>query len=223
MQDNNNNRFSIPVVAAITGLILAAGGGAAWWAKSSLNERAQIAQPNPSPIVREEIPTAPQPITEDKIVEVYWLNPQNDSIQLAANTMTFNKSVKSERVLETALETLFANPPKDSTHTTAIPPGTKLLGVNVDDKGVHINLSKEFTSGGGSASMSSRLAQVIYTATSSSESERVWIDVEGKPLKNLGQEGLIITQPMTRKDFTNNFALESPNMTDKSKYGRYGE
>ena len=215
MPDNNNNRFSLPVVAAITGLILAAGGGAAWWAKSSLNEQAQIAQPDPSPIIKEEIPTAPKPITQDKIVEVYWLNPQDDSIQLAANTMTFQKSVKSKRVLETALETLFAEPPKNSAHTTAIPPGTKLLGVDVDDKGIHVNLSKEFTSGGGSASMSSRLAQVIYTATSSSEADRVWINVEGKPLKNLGEEGLIITQPMTREDFKDNFALQPQNMTTK--------
>jgi spore germination protein GerM len=207
MQDNNKNRFSLPVVAAITGLILAAGAGTAWWAKSSLNEQAKITQPNPSPIVKEDIPTVPKPITQEKLVEVYWLNPQDDSIKLAANTMTFEKSVKSERVLETALETLLANPPGDSAHTTAIPPGTKLLGVKTDDQGVHVNLSQEFTSGGGSASMSSRLAQVIYTATSSSDGDRVWISIEGKPLEKLGEEGLIIDQPMTRKDFNQNFSL----------------
>ncbi len=213
MQDNNKNRFSLPVLAAITGLILAAGGGAAWWAKSSLNEQARITQPNPSPIIKEEIPAAPKPITQDKVVEVYWLNPQDDSIKLAANTLTFQKSVKSERVLETALETLFSNPPNDAAHTTAIPPGTKLLGVSMDDKGIHINLSKEFTSGGGSSSMTSRLAQVIYTASSSKDGDNVWISVEGKPLKKLGEEGLIITQPMTRQDFKNNFPLQSPNMS----------
>lgn len=206
MRDNNNNRFSLPVVAAITGLILAAGGGAAWWAKSSLDD-ALVSQPDPAPIVKEEVPTAPGSITEEKVVEVYWLNPQNDSIELAANTITFQKSAKSERVLETALETLFASSPEDASHTTAIPPGTKLLGLDVDKEGIHINLSKEFTSGGGSASMSSRLAQVIYTATSSSDAERVWINIEGKPLQNLGQEGLIINQPMTRRNFKNNFTL----------------
>ena len=215
MQDNNKNRFSLPVLAAITGLILAAGGGAAWWAKSSLNERAVITPPNPSPIVKEESPQAPKPITQDRVVEVYWLNPQDDSIKLAANTMTFQKSVKSERVLETALETLLSNPPEDTAHTTAIPPKTKLLGVEIDDRGIHVNLSREFISGGGSASMSSRLAQVIYTATSSSNGDRVWINIEGKPLKNLGEEGLIVSQPMTRKDFNNNFSLQSPNMTTK--------
>ncbi|MDJ0590495.1 MAG: GerMN domain-containing protein [Pleurocapsa sp. MO_226.B13] len=215
MRDNNKNRFSLPVLAAITGLILAAGGGAAWWAKLALEDRADVAQPNPSPIIKEEVPTVPKPITQEKVVEVYWLNPQNDNIELAANTMTFQKSVKSERVLETALETLFANSPQNSSYTTAIPPGTKLLGLKIDKAGIHLNLSKEFVSGGGSASMSSRLAQVIYTATSSSNSDdpermtsqRVWIDIEGKPLKNLGEEGLIINQPMTRQDFRNNFTL----------------
>ena len=215
MRDNNKNRFSLPVIAAITGLVLAAGGGAAWWAKLSLDKQAQISQPNPSPILEEEVPTAPKPITQDKVVEVYWLNPENDNIELAANTITFQKSVKSERVLETALETLLASSPEDSTYTTAIPPGTKLLGLTIDEKGIHINLSKEFTSGGGSASMSSRLAQVIYTATSSSVDNKsngianqpIWISVEGKPLKTLGEEGLIVNQPMTRRDFKNNFAL----------------
>jgi len=207
MQDNNKNRFSLPVVAAITGLILAAGGGTAWWAKSSLNEQEKVTQTKPAPIVKDDIPTAPKPITKEKVVEVYWLNPQDDSIKLAANTMTFQKSVKSERVLETALETLFANPPEDLAHTTAIPPGTKLLGVTVGDTGIRVNLSKEFASGGGSSSMISRLAQVIYTASSSSDGENVWISVEGKPLKKLGEEGLIIKQPMTRKDFKSNFPL----------------
>lgn len=207
MRDNNKNRFSLPVVAAITGLILAAGGGAAWWAKSSLNDPSQVTQPKPPPITGEVPPSAPKPITEDKVVEVYWLNPQDDSIQLTANTITFQKSIKSEKVLETALETLFTNAPQDATHTTAIPPGTKLLGLKVDEKGIHLNLSQEFASGGGSASMSSRLAQVIYTATSSEGSDRVWISIEGKPLKNLGEEGLIINQPMTREDFKNNFTL----------------
>jgi spore germination protein GerM len=207
MQDNNKKRFSLPVVAAITGLILAAGGGTAWWAKLSLDEQAKVTQPNPNAIVKEETPIAPKPITQEKLVEVYWLNPQDDSIKLAANTMTFEKSVKSERVLETALETLLENPPKDSAHTTAIPTGTKLLGVSTDNQGVHVNLSQEFTAGGGSASMTSRLAQVIYTATSSSDGDKVWISVEGKPLEKLGQEGLIINQPMTREDFNNNFPL----------------
>lgn len=207
MPDNQKNRFSLPVIAAITGLILAAGGGAAWWAKLSLDKQADVNPPDPAPIVKEEAPNPPQPITQDKVVEVYWLNPQNDKIELAANTMTFQKSIESEKVLSKALETLFNDTPSSANHTTAIPTGTKLLGIKTDPEGIHLNLSKEFVSGGGSASMSSRLAQVIYTATSINKTAAVWIDIEGQPLKNLGEEGLIINQPMTRKDYKNNFTL----------------
>jgi spore germination protein GerM len=205
MQDRNKNRFSLPVVAVITGIIIAAGGGAAWWAKSALDDRTAVSKPNPAPIVEPEVPEIPEPITEEKVVKISWLDPTDESIELVSNTMTFAKSVKSERVLSAALETLFDSPPPN--YTTAIPEGTKLLDLTTDKKGIHLNLSKEFTSGGGSASMSSRLAQVIYTATSSDLNKPVWISVEGKPLTSLGQEGVIITQPMTRKEFDNNFTL----------------
>ena len=207
MQDRNKNRFSLPVAAAITGAIIAAGVGVAWWAKSSLQEPESISQSNRAPIVEPQTPAVPEPITQEKVVQVCWLNPTGDNIELVSSKMTFAKSVKSERILETAIETLLAQPPEDSSYTTAIPEGTKLIALSTDKDGVHLNLSQEFVSGGGSASMSSRLAQIVYTATSSNSGDRVWIDVEGKPLESLGQEGLIISQPMTRKDFDDNFTL----------------
>ena len=195
-------------MAAITGLILAAGGGVAWWTKSNLEQNAKIVQPTPTPINEAETnPPIPEAITQDKVVAVCWLNPTGDRIELVTNTMTFQKSIKSEQVLQQAFETLLAEPPQDTKYTTAIPAGTKLLGLSIDQAGVHVNLSQEFVSGGGSASMSSRLAQIIYTATSSSDRDHVWISVEGKPLENLGEEGLIISQPMTQKKFEDNFTL----------------
>lgn len=205
MQDRNKNRFSLPVVAVITGIIIAAGGGAAWWAKSALDEKTVVSKPSPAPIVEPKVPEIPEPITEEKVVEVSWLDPTDESIKLVSSTMTFAKSAKSERVLSAALETLFDTPPPN--YTTAIPKGTKLLDLTTDKEGIHLNLSQEFTSGGGSASMSGRLAQVIYTATGSDLDKPVWISIEGKPLTNLGEEGLIVNQPMTRKEFDNNFTL----------------
>ena len=212
MQDRDKNRFSLTAVAAITGIILAAGGGAAWWAKSSF-KNANVLQPTPSTIEAEEPISVPSPITQERVVQICWLNPQGNKIQLVSKTMNFSKSVKSKRVLETAFETLLSDPPQDSNYTTAIPEGTKLLSLKTDKTGIHVNLSQEFISGGGSASMSSRLAQIIYTATSSNFSEpsevqqQVWINIEGKPLESLGEEGIIVSQPMTRQDFKNNFTL----------------
>lgn len=206
MQDRKKNFLSLPLIAALTGIILAAGGGAAWWAKQSLDKASQTSPPTPAPIAQEEIPTVPEPITQQKSIEICWLNPTDNSIELVSSTLNFQKSVKPNRVLETAFETLLAGP-ENPRYTTTIPKGTKLLGIKTDKEGIHINLSQEFVSGGGSASMSSRLAQVIYTATSLDEDASVWVNVEGKPLKNLGEEGIIVSQPMTRQDFQANFTL----------------
>ena len=205
MQENEKSRFSIPLIATAVGVILAAGGGAAWWAKHSLNAN-KNSIPTPPPITQTTPPDVPQAIVEERSVEIYWLNPTNNEIELVTKTLNFQKSVKSDRILETAFEHLLSKP-TDSSYTTAIPDGTKLLDLKADKEGIHINLSKEFVYGGGSASMSSRLAQVIFTATSFNDSDRVWISVEGKPLQNLGEEGIIVSQPMTREDFNDNFTL----------------
>lgn len=206
MHDGNKNRLSLTAIAAIVGLIVAAGGGVAWWSKSNLEQNQKVVLPNPSPIEKTDSDSPiPDAITQEKVVSICWLNPTGDSIELVSNKMAFKKLVKPEQVLETALETLLSQPPDDADYTTAIPVGTKLLDLSVKESGIHINLSKEFVAGGGSASMSSRLAQIIYTASSSSDRQPIWINVEGKPLENLGEEGIMVSQPMTKKDFKENF------------------
>ncbi|MEO0490877.1 MAG: GerMN domain-containing protein, partial [Cyanobacteria bacterium J06659_2] len=90
---------------------------------------------------------------------------------------------------------------------SAIPEDTELLDLAVESDGVHVNLSSDFQFGGGSASMTGRLAQVIYTASSLEPTTAVWLSVDGEPLEVLGGEGLIIDQPMTRSQFEENFSL----------------
>jgi spore germination protein GerM len=201
-----NRRLSLSLIAGIAGAVLAIGGGAAWWAKSSLNNAEQPNVQTPAPIITEEPPVQPEPITQEKTIEICWLHPTENKIKLVANTLTFEKSVGDNRVLETAMNKLLAGP-ENSSYTTTIPKGTKLLSLNVHKDGVHVDLSSEFVSGGGSAAMSSRLAQVIYTATSLNNNDRVWIHVNGEALKTLGGEGIVVNQPMTRQDFQDNFTL----------------
>ncbi|BAU65125.1 hypothetical protein STA3757_25040 [Stanieria sp. NIES-3757] len=204
-----SRRFSLPLVAGIAGIILALGGGTAWLAKYALDQSNQSSVPpvanNPS-TTQVQPPTTSKPVTQEKQVEICWLNPTENKIELVTTTLTFEKSVQPSQVLETAFKNLLSGPDSEK-YTTTIPQGTKLLGLQTQPDGVRINLSQEFTSGGGSAGMSGRLAQVIYTATSLNPNDKVWIEVEGKPLETLGGEGLIINQPMTRKDFENNFTL----------------
>lgn len=209
MQNNKQNRrFSLPLVAGIAVAILALGGGTAWWAKYSLEQANQPATPKSSPVTPPvaEQPSASQPVTEQRKVEICWLNPTEDKIELVTKTVTVQKSVQADELLKIAFESLLSGTEAE-TYTTTIPTGTKLIDLNVDKEGVRVNLSQQFVSGGGSAAMTGRLAQVLYTATSLDPESKVWIEVEGKPLDSLGEEGLIINQPMTRNDFNHNFTL----------------
>lgn len=204
-----SRRFSLPLVAGIAGIILVFGGGTAWLAKYGLEQNNQSSVPpatNNSPTTEVQPPAASKPVTQEQQVTICWLNPTSNKIELATTTLSFAKSAQPERVLSTAFENLLAGPKNDK-YTTTIPKGTKLLGLKTAPDGIRINLSPEFISGGGSSSMTGRLAQVIYTATSLNPQAKVWIEVEGKPLESLGGEGVIVEQPMTRKDFESNFTL----------------
>lgn len=208
MQNNKQNRrFSLPLVAGIAVAILALGGGAAWWAKYSLDaNKPTTSKVAPVTPPTAEKPTPPQPVTEQRQVAVYWLNPTTDKIELVTKIVTVQKSVQADELLKIAFEGLLSGTEAEA-YTTAIPTGTKLIALNVDREGVHVNLSQQFTSGGGSAAMTSRLAQVLYTASSLDPNAKVWIEVEGEPIETLGEEGLIINQPMNRDDFESNFTL----------------
>jgi len=200
VKQQREQRISVGVAAGIAAVAVAAGGGAAWWhwhstQTSTVNtpETTRI-KPTPSPLLS----------TEQKAA-VYWLQATGSSLKLVPTTITTTADQPST-ALEAAFNSLLAGP-KDQAVSTTIPKGTKLLGLKTEQDGVHVNLSKEFTTGGGSASMIGRVAQVIYTATSMQPTAQVWIEVEGKPLEVLGGEGLELQQPLTRQSFQENFTL----------------
>ncbi|MFN7850861.1 MAG: GerMN domain-containing protein, partial [Dolichospermum sp.] len=90
---------------------------------------------------------------------------------------------------------------------TTIPQGTQLLGLKAENNDIHVNLSANFTTGGGSTSMMGRVGQVVYTATSLNPKAKVYIEVNGKPLEVLGGEGVELQQPLTRESFQKNYPL----------------
>ncbi|MDP2183579.1 MAG: Gmad2 immunoglobulin-like domain-containing protein [Actinomycetota bacterium] len=122
---------------------------------------------------------------------------------IAASTRAVPRTTAMARV---ALEQLLqgANTAEsDIGMTSAIPAGTRLLGVTVSGGLATVNLSREFTSGGGSLSMQLRAAQVVYTLTQFPTVETVAFEVEDKPVQTLGGEGLEVGPSVGRADFEN--------------------
>lgn len=82
--------------------------------------------------------------------------------------------------------------------TTAVPAGTRLLGLTVRGGTATVDLSRRFGSGGGSASMFARLGQLVYTLTAVPHVQRVTLRIEGRTVRVFGTEGLVLSQPLDR-------------------------
>ncbi len=141
--------------------------------------------------------------------QIYQLEIVDRRIHLTPKAI-YTSATSPQAALTEALDKLFAqafvfNP------TSTIPQGTRLLDLQTSEDGVHVDLSHEFTQGGGSSSMIYRVAQVLYTATSIDPQARVFLSVEGIPLNEdypLGGEGLVLEYPLTRQIFDREFLAE---------------
>ncbi len=155
-------------------------------------------------------PKSPQPKpleqADAQTVQVYWVKGAIGKFEAVPTKVAVKQADKPDLTLQAAFNSLLAGP-KDATVSSEIPKGTKLRSLSVKNDEVYVDLSREFTAGGGSSSMTSRLGQVIYTATSLKPNTKVWISVDGKPLELLGGEGLEVAQPSTRQSFDKNFPL----------------
>jgi spore germination protein GerM len=198
-----SNRISSGAIAAVSAVVVAVGGGVAWFTTQSSNTptpsnpSGQIAQPAQ--------PSTRQPANE-QTPNVYWLTSKDKNVALVPQPVKV-ASILPNQPLEAAFQSLLAGPTTEATGSTTIPKGTKLLGLKSENNEVHVNLSEDFTSGGGSTSMMGRVGQVVYTATTLNPKAKVYIDVNGKPLDVLGGEGVELQQPLTRESFDKNYPL----------------
>ncbi len=185
---------ALPWIVGLGAVALLSVGGAAWLTFN------QTGSGDPSPITSE----SPIPVTGQ--LEVYWLNDTATNFVREPVTNQTGTSTRPDDLLKLGFLELLAGPSGENTATT-IPSGTRLTDLRLESDGIHINLSSEFTQGGGSTSMQGRLGQVIYTATSLQPTAPVWLSVNGAPLTVLGGEGIEVKQPMTRQDFAESFSL----------------
>ena len=105
-----------------------------------------------------------------------------------------------------ALNALFEGPTAEESAaspplTTTIPDGTLLLGLDIADGLATVDLSREFESGGGSASMFGRLAQVVYTLTQFPTVKQVAFELDGERVTVFSGEGIVLDGPSDREDY----------------------
>lgn len=198
-------RIAVGAIAGISAAVVAAGGIGAWWA---MNFHNPATPPIPNVVQQPTVPSpSPSPSLPviQQTAQVYWLKDAGNHLEVVPQPLKVATN-QPNAVLAAVFNNLLLGA-TDPTLSSTIPEGTKLRSVLIENDGIHVDLSEEFTTGGGSASMTGRVAQVLYTATTLQSDAKVWIDVEGKPLEVLGGEGLELEQPMTRQSFEENFTL----------------
>lgn len=82
--------------------------------------------------------------------------------------------------------------------SSAVPAGVAVRSVSLSDGTLTVDLSREFVSGGGTASMFGRLNQLFYTLSQPADVDAVVLEVEGETLRVLGGEGIIVEVPWVR-------------------------
>jgi hypothetical protein len=110
---------------------------------------------------------------------------------------------KTPRVGTVAMESLLSGPSDDDGKgiTTSIPDGTELLGLTIEGGDATVDLSGRFDDGGGSASMTSRLAQVVFTLTQFPTVDGVTFEMDGEVVDVFSGEGIVLDGRQTRGDF----------------------
>jgi len=187
------------------GLVLAAmigGGGIAYW----LSDRSI------PPIISNSVPTPSSVATTN--ASIYWIEAQTKkfvAVPIAVKPTAPTKVTGSQEqqliaaAMADLLQPVGQRDQVTSRLYSAIPVGTKVLDLAIKNGDIYLNLSPEFRSGGGSASMRGRVVQVLYTATSLNPKAKLFLSVAGVPLQSLGGEGLELSQPLQRQDWALDF------------------
>ncbi len=140
----------------------------------------------------------PDTLTNKNSVAVYFIRVIENDFKL---TPVRRKIYKKEQKLKVALGELLRGPgpnEKKLGYSTEIPKETEVLEIRKTPERITINLSEEFEKGGGSASMITRIQQLVNTALDSAEKKPVYLEIEGVQVKHIGGEGVMVPQPLAR-------------------------
>jgi hypothetical protein len=142
--------------------------------------------------------TVPPPATKATVTYQVWFT-HGETLSVVKRTQK-----ATPRVATAALESLFEGPESfesESGVRTAVPQGTQLLGLTIEDGIASVDLTSEFESGGGSLAMTMRLAQVVCTLDQFPTVKGVLFSLDGEPVDVFSGEGIVLDHPVGCKDY----------------------
>lgn len=148
--------------------------------------------------------TVPVPATVDAEFSVYLFS---DSLTTAGGDPALvpvhwrAAPLEGASLWQEAMRVLFSSSSKIAGYTTALPVPFDQGSVRLDSGVLTIDLPAEFESGGGTMAMTTRLAQVVFTATQFNGVDSVLFMIGGEVVDVFSSEGLILDGPQTREDY----------------------
>jgi hypothetical protein len=112
----------------------------------------------------------------------------------------------TQRVATAAVDALLDGPTREERaagYASAIPAGTRLLGITIRNGVATVDLTSDYQSGGGATSMQTRLGQVVYTLTQFPTVQKVRFRLDGTPVNVFSSEGIVLDHPVGRGDYAN--------------------
>jgi spore germination protein GerM len=147
----------------------------------------------------EEDPSGEPEPAADISYRVWFVHGEGEALYPATRTHEATRAVGAA-----SLTDLFAGPTEAERSDgvfTAVPEGTRLLGLVVSDGLATVDLSSEFESGGGSLSMMARLGQVACTLDQFPTVNGVSFKLDGEPVDVFSGEGIVLDKPVTCADY----------------------
>ena len=173
-------------------------------APTQLTGSSQTPAATPGPTSKPAPSATPAPAGTTTVRVYYFLGSFVDNAGLVP---VLRQVPKTQSVGAAAIAALLAGPDADELGArpamyTVIPAATRFLGLHIDAGVATVDLSREFESGGGSASVLGRLAQVVYTLTQFPSVTGVRFELDGEPVTVFSGEGVLLDAPVDRSDYT---------------------
>ncbi|HXF37359.1 MAG TPA: Gmad2 immunoglobulin-like domain-containing protein [Actinomycetota bacterium] len=125
------------------------------------------------------------------------------------------------RIGTAALEALLAGPTREERAagvSSAVPEGTELRSLTIEDGVATVDLSAAFEAPGGAGEETMRLGQLVFTLTQFPTVDGVALEIEGRPVESFGGHGIALDPPMERRDYADllpQILVEEPAIGDR--------